>query len=192
MLEACTCHSICPCWIGQDPDGGTCEGVIAWHFDKGAINNIDVSNLTIAIATFIPGNALSGNWRAAVYMDDKATPDQEKALLDTYTGKNGGPVADMAQLIGEVVSVERAPITFAVEKGKGHFRIGGAVEAEMEPFEGATGERTTLLDAAFSVIRNAPAYVGYAPKMKASCPTVGLNLDLQGHSAVQGSFLFEA
>jgi hypothetical protein len=26
MLEACSCHVICPCWAGQTPDGGTCEG----------------------------------------------------------------------------------------------------------------------------------------------------------------------
>lgn len=192
MLEACTCNAICPCWVGQDPDGGICEGVIAWHFDKGAVDNIDVSSLTIAIAVFIPGNALAGNWRAAVYMDDKATPDQERVLLNTYTGKKGGPVADLASLVGDVVSVERAPITFDVEKGKGAFKIGTAVDAEMEVFVGATGEPTTLHDAAFSVIRNAPAYAGFAPKMKVSCPGLGLNLDLQGHSSVQGQFLFEA
>lgn len=192
MLEVCTCNAICPCWVGQDPDGGTCRGVIAWHFEKGRVGNVDVSGLTIAIAVFIPGNALAGNWRAAVYLDDKATSDQERVLLDTYTGKMGGPVADLASLVGEVVSVERAPINFDVEKGKGTLKIGTAVEAEMEVFVGATGERTTLHDAAFSVIRNAPAYAGVAPKMKASCPSLGLNLDLRGHSSVQGQFLFES
>ena len=33
MLEACTCNAICPCWVGQDPDGGICEGAIARHFE---------------------------------------------------------------------------------------------------------------------------------------------------------------
>jgi hypothetical protein len=191
MLEVCTCNAICPCWIGQDPDGDTCEGVIAWHFDKGEVNGTDVSGLTFAVAVFIPGNALAGNWRAAAFVDDKATPEQEEALLATYTGKNGGPVADLAQLIGEVVDVERAPITFDIEKGKGRLRIGSAIDAEMEAFEGATGEPTTLQDAAFSVIRNAPAYVGRAPRFKASNTALGLNLDIQGHSSVQGPFLFE-
>lgn len=191
MLETCTCNAICPCWIGQDPDGGKCEGVIAWHFDQGAVDDVDVSDLTLAIAVYIPGNALAGNWRAAVYLDERASPDQERVLLDTYTGKNGGPVADLAQLVGEVVSVERAPILFGVEKGKGQLKIGTVLDAEMEAFVGATGEVTTLHDAAFSVIRNAPAYVGYAPKMKATCAPLGMDLDLQGHSSVQGPFLFE-
>ena len=192
MLEVCSCAAICPCWVGKDPDGGTCEGVIAWHFEKGEVDGTSVSGLTFAVAVFIPGNALAGNWRAVAFVDEKATPEQEEALLATYTGRKGGPVADLAQLIGEVVGVERAPIAFEVERGKGTLRIGSAVDAEMEAFEGATGERTTLHDAAFSVIRNAPAYVGQAPKFRASHAGLGLDLNLQGHSSVQGQFLFEA
>ena len=34
MLEACTCNVICPCWVGEDPDSGTCYGMIAWHFER--------------------------------------------------------------------------------------------------------------------------------------------------------------
>lgn len=196
MLEACSCDAICPCWVGQDPDGGTCEGTIAWHFDKGQVDGVDVSGLTLAVLVQLPGNALHGNWRAAVFIDDHASEEQEAALLDVYTGKKGGPVADLAQLIGDVVSVERAPITFSIEKGKGQLRIGppeeAHLDAEMSPFEGATGERTTLNDAVFSVIRGAPAYVGTAPKMKASSQALGLDLDLKGKSAIQGQFMFEA
>lgn len=192
MLEVCTCNAICPCWVGLDPDGGTCEGAIAWHFDKGEIDGTDVSGLTFAVAISIPGNALAGNWRAVAFVDDKANAEQEAAMLAVYTGQKGGPVADLAQLIGEVVDVERAPIKFDVEKGKGTLTIGTAIDAEMEAFEGATGERTTLHDAAFSVIPGAPAYVGRAPNFKASSPALGLDLSLQDKSSVQGSFLFEA
>ncbi len=192
MLEACSCSAICPCWVGQDPDGGKCEGTIAWHFEQGNVDGVDVSGLTFAVLVALPGNALSGNWRAVAFVDDKATPEQAEGLLAVYTGKKGGPVADLAQLIGEVVSIERVPITFGIVKGKGELKIGAAVDAEMEPFEGATGERTTLCDAVFSVIPGAPAYVGTAPKMKASNPALGLDLNLQGKSAVQGQFVFEA
>jgi hypothetical protein len=191
MLEACSCDAICPCWVGQDPDGGICEGTIAWHFDSGEVDGIDVSGLTFAIVIHIPGNALAGNWRAVAFVDANATPEQEEAILSVYTGKQGGPVADLAQMIGEVVGVERVPITFGVEKGKGELKIGTAVDAEIEPFEGATGQRTTLCDAVFSVIPGAPAYVGTAPKMKTSSPALGVELDLQGQSAVQGQFAFE-
>lgn len=192
MLEVCSCNAICPCWVGEDPDGGTCDGTISWHFDKGKVDGVDVSGLTLAVVVRIPGNALQGNWRAVVYVDDKATEEQQQALLDVYTGKQGGPVADLVQLIGEVVGVERAPITFELEKGKGHFQIGEAVSAEMDAFQGATGGTTTLHDAAFSVIKDAPAYVGKASSFKVNSPALGLALDISGHSSVQGAFLFEA
>src|SRR5437870_549185 len=63
LLEVCTCNVLCPCWVGEDPDGGTCTGVLSWHVEKGTINGIDVSGHTLAILTFIPGNILEGNWR---------------------------------------------------------------------------------------------------------------------------------
>jgi len=191
MLEACTCNSICPCWVGEDPDSGTCDGTIAWHFDKGVIDGVDVSGLTFALLLHIPANALSGNWRVVACVDDKATAEQEKAILGVYTGEKGGPVADMAQLIGEVVAVERAPITFGIVKGKGQLKIGTSLDTEINPFEGPTGRRTTLHDAALSVIEEAPYYVGKATYLKASHPALNLNLDIQGKSAVQGQFAFE-
>ena len=35
LLEVCTCNVLCPCWVGEDPDGGVCESALAWHMDKG-------------------------------------------------------------------------------------------------------------------------------------------------------------
>lgn len=192
MLEACTCNAICPCWIGEDPDGGTCYGTIAWHFDKGEINGIDVSGLTYSILLYIPDNALAGNWRVVAFVDDKATDDQEKAILSVYTGEQGGPVADIAQLVGQVVAVERAPITFDVVKGKGKLKIGTNLDAEISPFEGPTGRRTTLHDAAFAVIEGSPYYVGKATHLTASHAALDLDLNIAGKSAVQGKFAFEA
>lgn len=191
MLEVCTCDVICPCWVGVDPDNGTCDGTMSWHFDKGEIDGVDVSGLTLAILCHIPGNVLKGNWRAIVFVDDKASPRQEEAILNVFTGKLGGPIADLAQLIGEVVAVERVPISFEVEKGKGRFQIGSAVTAELEPFQGATGRDTTLRDTAFSSIPGSPAYVSKAPVYKVTSPDLSLDIDLQDHNAVQGSFLFE-
>lgn len=191
MLEACTCNAICPCWVGEDPDGGTCHGTIAWHFEKGEIDGVDVSGLTYSILLYIPDNALSGNWRVVACVDDKATINQEEAILSVYKGEKGGPVADIAQLIGEVVAVERVPINFDVIEGKGALRIGTLLDAEMTPFVGPSGRRTTLQDATFCVIEDSPYYVGKANRLTASHPALGLDLSIQGKSAVQGKFVFE-
>ena len=67
LLEVCNCRVLCPCWIGEDPDYGTCDTIIAWHIDKGTVNGVDVSDRTIAMIAHVPGNILQGNWKAAVY-----------------------------------------------------------------------------------------------------------------------------
>jgi len=190
VLEVCTCNAICPCWVGEDPDGGTCDGVVAWHIDRGTVNGVDVSGRTLAVLVHIPGNVLKGNWRGVVYVDDQSTDQQQEALLNVWTGKLGGPVADLAQLIGQVDGVERMPIAFGIEGGKGRLQIGPVIEAEMEPFQGATGETTSLQDSVFSTIPGSPAYVGKAAKYRVNAPNYGFNINLQNHSAVQGSFRF--
>ncbi|MFQ5961756.1 MAG: DUF1326 domain-containing protein, partial [Candidatus Methylomirabilales bacterium] len=167
------------------------EGVIAWCVDKGTVNNVDVSGLTLAALAHIPGNALKGNWRVVVYVDAKATPQQQEALLNVWTGKLGGPVADLAQLIGEVAGVEQVPITFKVEGGRGTLQIGQAIQAEMAPLQGATGQSTTLQDTAFTTIPGSPAYVSKASAYRVNAPNYGFNINLQNHNAIQGSFRFE-
>ncbi len=192
LLEVCTCNILCPCWVGEDPDGGKCDGVLSWHFEKGDVNGTDVSGRTFTILTHIPGNILEGNWKVVVYIDDGATDEQQQALLDVWTGKLGGPVADLAQLVGEVMAVERAPTTFEVEGVKGTLKIGSAIHAEMEPFKGATGESTALHDSVFTTIPGSPAYVGKASSYKVDVSNYGFEIDLRDHNAVQGSFRFEA
>ena len=192
LLEVCTCNILCPCWVGEDPDGGKCDGLFAWHFDKGTINGTDVSGRTFGWIGHIPGNILQGNWRIVVFIDEDATDEQEQALLDVWTGKLGGPIADLAQLVGEVVAVERVPITFTVEGVKGAVKFGDAASATLEPYKGATGESTTLHDTVFTTIPGAPAYVGKAEHYKVDLEKYGFKIDLHDHNAVQGSFRFAA
>lgn len=191
LLEVCTCNTLCPCWVGDDPDGGTCDSAIAYHFDQGTIDGVDVSGLTMALAVHIPGNVLKGNWRALVFMDEKASKAQEDAILKVYTGQAGGPVAELVKLIGEVVGVRRAPIRFDVEKGKGTFIIGDAVRAELEPFLGPTGKPTTLTESIFSTVPGSPAYVGKAASYKQNCPEMNQDISLQGHNAILSDFSFD-
>jgi len=181
-----------PCWVGEKPDNGTCQSALAYHFDRGMIDGLDVSGLTFAVNVFIPGNPLEGNWRAHLYIDERASPEQEAALLGVFTGKQGGPVADLAALVGEVVKIERASIVFAVHEGKGILRIGDTTEATMEPFRGPGGAPTTLVDSIYSTIPGSPAYLAKASTFRMKNQAVGVDVDLRDHNAIQGQFAFEA
>jgi len=193
LLEVCNCRVLCPCWIGEDPDYGTCDTIVAWHFDKGTINGVDVSDRTIALIAHVPGNILQGNWRAAVYLDDRVTPAQEQAILDVYTGKLGGPVGDLVKLVGEVVSVEKVPIKFAVQGGKGTIEVGTAGFAELVPYQSASGQTTTLTDTVFSTVPGAPVFVGKAiDYWSKDHARMGKDIHIKGHNALQSVFRFNA
>ena len=193
ILEVCDCNVLCPCWIGENPDNGTCDAVLAYHIDKGAIDGTDVSGLTLGLLCYIPVNVLQGNWKVAVFVDDKASPQQQEAILNAWTGKLGGPLAGLAKLVGEVVSVERAPISFIVDEGKGTFRMGTAAEATIAPYKGPTGTATTLNESVFSTIPGSPAYVSKASEYRRQSSKYGLrDVDLKDRNAIQGSFRFVA
>ena len=190
LLEVCTCNVLCPCWVGEDPDGGTCDGLLAWHIEKGSIEGLDVSGRTISALAHIPGNIMKGNWTVRIYLDDKTTAQQKEALLSVWSGQKGGAIADFAKLIGKIESVEQVPISFQLEGVKGTVKIGAALEATLQPFTDAQGRPTALHDSIFSTIPGSPAFVGKASRFKVKA--AGFDIDLQNHNAVSGSFRFAA
>ena len=194
LLEVCTCNVLCPCWVGEDPDGGTCDSALAWRVDQGTIEGVDVGGLTLALSVHIPGNVLvPKSWRAVVVVDDRASDEQQAALLKVFTGQLGGGIADLAGLIGEVVAVERAPITFTVEGGRGRLMVGDIADADMVPFTGATGKPTVLSETVFSTIPGSPVFAAKSDHFKRDGARHGLpDVDLSGRNALQGHFRFAA
>jgi hypothetical protein len=82
LLEACSCGVLCPCWIGEDPDGGQCFAFNAYHFNSGRIGSVDVSGLNIVNIVHIPGNVLAPrSWKIVMVVDERATPEQKDAIV---------------------------------------------------------------------------------------------------------------
>src|SRR3954468_10260727 len=92
ILEACDCGVLCPCWIGEDPDNGTCQAVVAYHFDRGTIRGVDVAGLTLVNVTFLPGNVLAGGWKVLIFLDETDSDEQAEAMLHAFRGRLGGPL----------------------------------------------------------------------------------------------------
>ena len=190
LLEACSCDVLCPCWIGEDPDTGDCQAFVAYHYDKGEINGVDVSGLEMINVARIPGNVLTPHtWKVLLLIDERATDAQMEALLAAYSGKLGGPLADLSQLVGEVVGVERVPITHEVRGGAGTLKVGDdMVSAEMEPYRGPDGTPTTLRDSVFSTIPGTPAYVAKTKYNRVNIPKYGIKWSFEGRNAIQGDY----
>lgn len=189
LLEACSCDVLCPCWIGEDPDTGDCKAFVAYHYDKGEINDVDVGGLSMIMVSQIPGNVLvPKSWKVLVLMDERATLQQATALQAAYTGQLGGPLADLAQLVGEIIGLERVPITHEVRGGEGVLQAGSFVSADMEPYRGPDGRPTTLRDSIFSTIPGSPAYVAKAKYNRVDIPAYGIKWSFEGRNAIQGDY----
>jgi len=172
-------------------DGRGCDAFLAYHYDRDQINGVDVSGLTLGLVARIPGNVLQGNWKVVVQVDNRATPEQKDLILGAHTGRFGGPLADLAPLIGEVVAIHDVPIEFNIEKGEGTIRMGDAVAAEMQPYKDAQGRPTKLVDTVFSTIPGSPAYPGKATSHRVNLPEQGWHWEFNGRNAVLGDFRFE-
>src|SRR5215217_9336829 len=109
-------------------------------------------------------------------------PSRSKHSRRRFLGSSVALWPTLHSCSAKVVGVQRSPITFAVEQGKGHLQIGTSVDAELEPYLGTTGAPTTLHDTIFSTIAGAPAYVGKAPRFTMTNTGLGVNVDLQNHN----------
>jgi hypothetical protein len=190
LLEACSCGVLCPCWVGADPDGGSCDAFNAYHFTEGVIRGVDVSGLSFVNVVHIPGNVLApGSWQVVTFVDESATDEQYEAILDAYQGRLGGPLADLAGLVGEVIAVNRVPIVHETVGGEGRLRVGEVVSADMEPFRGPGGEViTTLRDSLFSTVPGSPAYVAKAHTHTVNLPQYGMVWSFEGRNAIQADY----
>ena len=71
-------------------------------------------------------------------------------MLNAWTGRLGGPMADLAQLFGEVIGTERAPIIFSDNGGKGRLAIGQDIKADTAPLQEAEGRAHIIHENALS------------------------------------------
>lgn len=192
LLEACSCRTLCRCWIGEDPDGGACDSFLAYNIEKGEINGVDVAGLTYVQVVKIPGNVLiPASWKRVSYVDARASEEQRNAIVDAWHGRLGGPLADLNALIGEDLGVETATIAHDLKGGEGTIVVGDKIRATMAPYRSAYGAITTLRDSIFSTIPGAPAYVAKAAEHIVNIPEHGMVWTFKDRNAIQGDFFLE-
>jgi hypothetical protein len=192
LIEACSCNVNCPCWIGEDPDLGECFAIVAYGLDRGRIRDVDVSGLNLVLICHIPGNVLAGNWQVVAIVDERGSEEQRNAMIEAFTGKLGGPLADLWEaLIGEVKGVEFMPIAHEVEGGRGVLRIGDVVETDMEPYRGPDGSITTLQNSVFSTVPGSPAWIAKAGVNRVSLEQYGMAWEYSGRNAIQSEWKME-
>ena len=147
-FESCNCDWVCPCTVTSfalPATGDRCQVILNYHVQRGQIDGTDVSGRSVSIVADSPKRMLDGGWRVGVIIDDKATKEQADKLTGVFAGQMGGPMANLAPLIGELLGIERLPIEYADDGKRHRIRIGGSVAIEVEDFSAAEGGETTKL-----------------------------------------------
>jgi hypothetical protein len=85
LEEACSCDAACPCWFGSKPTKMTCGGGQVLFIQNGNYGKVKLDGFAIATMGQSPeGQSMMesyGNWNFAYnYIDEKASPEQRKAL----------------------------------------------------------------------------------------------------------------
>ena len=115
-FEGCNCDIACPCIFFSDPTEGNCHVTCAWHIQKGNYGNTDLNNLNVVAMFNSPGNMFTGpKWKAALYIDERATQQQKDLITKIYSGQAGGFFAAISNLIGEMLGVKSVPIDFGID-----------------------------------------------------------------------------
>jgi len=189
-FEACNCDVVCPCLFLGNPDQGECDVVVAWHIQKGHFNNTSLDGLNVAAAFHTPGNMFTGpKWKAALYLDDKASKEQADALGKIYSGQAGGFFGVVAGLIGEIVGVRSVPIKFEINGKKRTLHIPAAIDITIEGVEGSDKTKeTTLSNAPMLVAAGFPAVV--AKSTKNSYNDHGMKWDNSGKNGLYSRFAY--
>jgi hypothetical protein len=191
-FESCSCDAVCPCtWsaLTAPATQERCRALLAYHVDSGEIDGVDVSGLSFALFLDTPPVMSEGNWRVGVYLDGAASDSQTEQLGALLSGQLGGPPAMLGPLIGEMLGVEKAPITYS-EDGRGHkVRIGDAVDVGVEDFVALGGQDPVRLT---NVFHPSNTTLTVAPATAVRLSTFGIDWGREGQSGFSAPFSWAA
>jgi hypothetical protein len=148
-FETCSCEVVCPCTasLANEATYDRCRALLVFSVRDGDVDGTDVSGLTVAAIADTPKVMSEGNWRLGMFIDGAASDEQAEKLGAVFGGQLGGPMEALGGLIGEMLGVERAPITIEEDGLRHSITIGDVVDFEVEdivPFGSESGEPARL------------------------------------------------
>lgn len=146
FIQACSCDYGCPCEFSAPPTKGFCEGMVAWRINKGKYGEVDLDGLGMALAVSWPKAIHEGNGTAAVFVDERATPQQRDALLEIASGKAGGlPFEIVSTTFSKVLDPQFVPFQFNMNGRNSSVKVGDAINVAVEPIKNpVTGEAESV------------------------------------------------
>ncbi len=189
-FEACNCETVCPCVFMGDPDPGECDVVGAWHIQTGSYDNTRLDELNVVAAFHTPGNMFTGpKWKAALYLDERASKEQADALGKIYSGQAGGFFGQLSGLIGEIAGVRLVPISFEISGKKRSLQIPSVLNLTVEGITGGDQKTEAIItNAPMSVTPGHPMTV--AKSVKHTYGDHGMKWDNSGKNGFYSKFSY--
>ena len=189
-FEGCNCNVSCPCIFLNAPTGDDCTLLVGWHIEKGRFGEVALDGLNVAMATYSPGHMLQVKWKAALYLDEKASESQKNALAQIFGGQAGGHPAALAAAVGKVLGVSSKKMDYQANGKKRSLEIAGVAKAEIEAIEGLDGAEVTIANNPAGV---APGYPMVQAKSKQlSYHDYGMNWEISGKNGFYSPFAYQA
>ena len=189
-FETCNCDLACPCVFLSPPTSEDCTVLLAWHVDQGRFGEIDLDGLSAVLAARSPGHMLKGNWKVALYVDERANPSQQDALTQIFSGQAGGHLAALVPLIGEVLGVKAAVIEYLSEGKRRTLRVGHVADAEVEGLPGQDGSDVTVANVPFAAVPGVPLVVAKSKQMRFS--DYGLKWEVSNKNGYFAPFAYQS
>ena len=187
-FEGCNCRVSCPCIFLNPATNETCELFIAWHITNGLRDGVNLAGFNVALAVHSPKQMTDGGWRVALYLDERANPDQAAALGAIFSGQAGGHLANLAPLIGEVAAAGPAAIAFEMTEGSRRVTVDQHLEMKIDELKGMDGQGPV-------VIANPLLGVVTQPVRQAKAATIRYNgpwaVEAEGSNAFLTEFRYD-
>lgn len=182
LILNCNCTVFCPCVVSlgkHPPTEGYCQAWVGIRIDEGQFGQEPLSGLNVGLIMDIPGNMGRGNWKAAAYIDDRATEGAYEALVAIFSGAARGTTGLFGMLVSEFLGAERAPVLFENDGPARRLMVGKKIQGEIVPVTNARGQET--------VVRNTDYWMGpditVASATKGRVRAYGRVWDFDGRSA---------
>lgn len=191
-FENCNCTFACPCSVTSFATAGTeerCQVILNYHVQRGEIDGVDVSGLSVSVVADAPAKMLEGNWRVGMIIDARASKEQADKLGGVFSGQMGGPMASLAPLIGEVLGIEQQPIDYRDSGSKHHVKIGNDIAVDVEDYTPEGLQEPTKL---VGVFHPSNTTLTIARPTASRIKAFGLEFDNTGKSAFSAPFKWSA
>jgi hypothetical protein len=116
-METCNCDFLCPCItsnLGAQPSKGHCDAALVYHIDRGRYGNVKLDDLNFAVILHVPGIMAEGNMSVGVITDERASAQQQEALVAIASGQAGGPMAGLGPLVSTFLGVETRSFNYQI------------------------------------------------------------------------------